>query len=331
MNDGTPAPRLNDLYAGIQADLDKVEQSLQDLGRSSNPLVAEINRYLFQKGGKRIRPALLILSAKLFGHRGEDHVFWSSLVEVIHTASLIHDDIVDKAELRRGRDTIHARWGSNITVLLGDYLYIRAIRYALKTRRMSLIDALAEVTTRMIEGELLECSVSGDPDLDETTYFAILEKKTAALFSAACRIGSLLGEATDEEADRLAAFGTDLGMAFQIIDDILDYTGQPDVLGKPVLSDLREGRITLPLIVTLRRLDKPAQESLRRLILDRDTDPEALARIQAIVAANGALKEASALAARYSESAKSRLAGLPASVESETLSRIGDFLVERTK
>jgi len=332
MTDPTPkTPVLNDIYARIQDDLDRVERLLQDMGRSRNALVSEINGYLFQKGGKRVRPALLILSAKLHGFSGDDHIFWSALVEVIHTASLIHDDIIDQADRRRGRDTVHARWDSNITVLLGDYLYIRAIQQALQTRRMEIIDIMADVTARMIEGELLECSVSGDPDLDEDTYFKILELKTAALFSAACRIGGILGGAGKADVDRLGAFGTNIGLAFQIADDLLDFTGDASSLGKPVLSDLREGRTTLPIILALRTLQGQARDDFRRLILDRPSDPASLGRIRDITAAQGALEEAARTGARYSAAAKAYLDGYAPSIEVETLRRIGDFVLERTR
>jgi len=320
---------LNDLYAGIEEDLERVERSLQELGRSPNPLVAEINDYLFQPGGKRIRPALLILSAKIHGYRGEEHIFWSALVEVIHTASLIHDDIIDNADRRRGRETVHTRWGSNITVLLGDFLYIQAIKQALATRRLPIIDIMAEVTAHMIEGELLECSFAGDPEIGEARYFEILERKTASLFSAACRIGGILGEAGREDVVRLGAFGTRIGLAFQVIDDLLDFTGRPSVLGKPVLSDLREGRITLPLILTLGRLDPAAREGLKRLILERDSEPEAIPRIQALVTSNGALQEAAARAARFADEARSVLDGFPESPATEAMRRLGDFILAR--
>jgi len=329
MTDPTRLSSLISLYAGIHEELERVERSLQEFGRSPNPLVAEINDYLFQPGGKRVRPALLILSAKLHGYEGDEHVFWSALVEVIHTASLIHDDIIDNADRRRGRETVHARWGSNITVLLGDFLYIQAIKNALATRRLPIIDIMAEVTSRMIEGELLECSSSGDPEIGEQTYFEILEKKTASLFSAACRIGGILGSAGEADVARLGSFGTNIGLAFQVVDDLLDFTGQPSLLGKPVLSDLREGRITLPLILTLRRLKGRDGEELRRWIRDRGSDPEAPARIQAAVAANGALDETARRAARFADSARSFLRGFPDSPAVATLLQLGDFILER--
>jgi octaprenyl-diphosphate synthase len=190
---------------------------------------------------------------------------------------------------------------------------------------------MAEVTSRMIEGELLECSVSGDPDIDEATYLEILAKKTASLFSAACRIGGLLGAAGKDEVARLGDYGTNVGLAFQIVDDLLDYTSRPETLGKPVLSDLREGRITLPLILTIRRLEGQAGKDLRRWIQNRDSDPEAISRLQATVAANGALEEAARTAARFSDAARAVLAGFPPSPAAAALLRIGDFILERTK
>jgi len=330
MTPSTKFSDLNGLYADIQGDMDRVERWLQELGRSSNPLVTEINDYLFQPGGKRVRPALLILAAKIHGYQGEEHVFWSALVEVIHTASLIHDDIIDNADRRRGRDTVHARWGSNITVLLGDYLYIQAIERALATRRLPIIDVMAEVTSRMIEGELLECSMVGDPDIEDRVYFEILEKKTASLFSAACRIGGLLGGADEQRVASLGSFGTKVGMAFQVVDDLLDFTGKPSLLGKPVLSDLREGRITLPLILTLRRLGGREREELRSWVLGPNKNPEALSRIQAAVAANGALEETARTAAGYVDAARQILAGFPDSPAVSTLSQLGDFILSRT-
>ena len=260
-----PVTNLNELYKAIQPELDEVEVLLRQIGRSSNPLIAEINSYLFQKGGKRIRPALLLSCSRLFGAKNGDAVFWSAMVEVIHTASLIHDDIIDNSPLRRGQDTIHAKWGPNITVLLGDFLYIKAIAMALKTEHHHIIGILADVSAELVEGELIEYSWSGRTELTEPTYFEILNKKTAGLFAAACGIGGVLGNASAEEEAQLRDFGRNLGLAFQIIDDVLDFTGDEAELGKPVLSDLREGRITLPLVDTLGRADEVSRRELVEL------------------------------------------------------------------
>jgi octaprenyl-diphosphate synthase len=321
---------LRELYSGIQADLDRVEIQLAELNRSSNPLIDEINAYLFVRGGKRIRPALLTLCARLHGNGGPDTVFWSALVEIIHTASLIHDDIIDNTDLRRGRETVHARWGANITVLLGDHLYIHAINQALRTRRWEIIETLAEASGAMIEGELLECAVNGDAGLGEDRYFEILSKKTASLFSAACRIGGMLGGADASAVERLAEFGRNIGLAFQVIDDLLDFTGQTADLGKPILTDLREGRITLPLIYTLRRLSEPGRADLLARIESRKRDPEAIPRVQAAVLASGAIPEASLKAKDLIARAKDILAAIPPSPAVLSLARLADFILERS-
>ena len=321
---------LSELYSEIQADLDRVELRLAELNRSDNPLIDEINAYLFVRGGKRLRPALLTLCARLHGDSGPDTVFWSALIEIIHTASLIHDDIIDNTDLRRGRETVHARWGANITVLLGDHLYIHAINQALRTRRWEIIETLADASGAMIEGELLECAVSGDTGLGEDRYFEILSKKTASLFSAACRIGGMLGGADASAVDRLAEFGRKIGLAFQIIDDLLDFNGRTSDLGKPVLTDLREGRVTLPLIYTLRRLPEPDRADLRARIEARNRDPEAILQIQAAVLASEAIPEVLRKAEDLIAEAKALLAEIPRSSAVLSLDRLADFILERS-
>lgn len=320
---------LRALYSGIREDLERVEARLAEVVRSDNPLIGEINAYVFAPGGKRLRPALLTLCARLAGNGGaQDAAFWSALVEIIHTASLVHDDIVDRTDLRRGRETVHARWGANITVLLGDHLYIRAIHQALKTRRYEIIDALAEASEMLVEGELLEYAVMGDPDVGEDRYFEILLKKTASLFSASCRIGGLVGGADPDLLRRLDEYGLNLGLAFQIVDDLLDFTGRPEEMGKPVLNDLREGRITLPLIYALKR--SKSRADLLAVIKAGLSDPGAIGRVQAAVLASGAIPEAAAKAGEYVVRAKAALAGSPPSPAAQTLARLADFVLERS-
>jgi octaprenyl-diphosphate synthase len=331
MADALKTAPLNDIYRTIQSDLDAVEGYLKELGGSANPLIAEINKYLFEKSGKRIRPALLILSAKLCGYQGRDHIFWSALVEIIHTASLIHDDIVDNSTLRRGQDTVHTRWGANITVLLGDFLYIQSIAMALKTRTYDLIDILADVTAQMIEGELIEYSMSGHAELSEEIYLEIINKKTAQLFANSCQIGGRLAGASAEETRRLKEFGLNLGLAFQIVDDLLDYSGDPATLGKPVLSDIREGRVTLPLIHALRKTKGEAREELVRGIRDRAADRNAAAKILEAIAATASLDHARGRAAAYIARAKKVLDAFPASEHRASLDEISDLVLRRKK
>jgi octaprenyl-diphosphate synthase len=331
MTDVSKLTPFHDIYKTIRTDLNAVENLLKEIGGSSNPLIAEVNKYLFQKEGKRIRPALLILCSKLGGYRGTDHVFWSALVEIIHTASLIHDDIVDNSFLRRGRDTVHAKWGPNITVLLGDFLYIQSIALALRTKNHAIIDILADVTVRMIEGELIEYSITGKPELSEDLYLEILDKKTAQLFSASCRIGGVLAGSLPEEEQRLYEFGRNLGLSFQIIDDLLDFTGDEATLGKPILSDFREGRITLPLIHALRRTKGQARVKLLHLIHNRKTEKNAGKKILAHIVSHGALDYAYQRAAAFSQKAKDILAAFPKSPHRESLNRMADMVLQRRK
>lgn len=328
----TTAGSLRALYSEIKDDLARTESRLAEIIRSENPLIAEINAYLFTRGGKRLRPALLILSSRLAGNsvRTDETAFWSALVEIIHTASLVHDDIVDRTDIRRGRATVHARWGANITVLLGDHLYIHAISQALRTRRYEIVDVLAEATERLVEGELFESAVMGDAGLGEDRYFDIIDKKTASLFAASCRIGGLVGGAEAALLLRLEDYGLNLGRAFQIVDDLLDYTGRPDELGKPVMTDLREGRITLPLILALKNGDGPQRTEILEAVARRNSDPGAVGRIHAVVLGSGAVPEAAARAGEFVARAKKALDGLPASAATETLARLADFVLQRS-
>jgi octaprenyl-diphosphate synthase len=329
MADGHKALKLDRVYGSIRADLEEVESRLREISRSPNPLIAEVNRYLFQKGGKRIRPALLILSAKMCGYTGADHVFWSALVEIIHTASLIHDDIVDNSTLRRGQDTVHAKWGPNITVLLGDFLYIQTIALALKTKVYPVIDALADVTARMVEGELIEFSVNGRVDLSEETCLEILDKKTASLFATSCHIGGLLAGIASGAEEKLARFGTALGLAFQIVDDVLDFQGEVRALGKPVLSDFREGRFTLPLLHALKHAPAKDRARLLDLVEHRKTRADAPLEVQKIVRASGSLEHALERARAFTREARDILADFPPSEHRDALGRIADLVLER--
>ena len=320
---------LLDVYHNIQGELDRVEDKLQFFTASENRLVAEISGYLFKKRGKRIRPALLILSAKLLGYAGEEHLQAASLVEFVHTASLIHDDIIDKADLRRGEDSVHARWGSNVSVLLGDFLYIKTIALALGSSQPRIVRILTDVSTRMIEGELDEFRRSRDLSLSEREYLGIISDKTAVLFAASCRIGGVLAEASPEQQEALAAYGLNLGLAFQIIDDLLDFKGSRERLGKPVLSDIREGRITLPLIYSINSDGRHNGLRLRALLEDKSLREETQSEILDIVRGNGALDYTFRRAREYSLRAREIMSGFPASAHREALSRLADFVLMR--
>lgn len=322
-------PSLKDLYRDIQADLNEVENELRRYAESSNPIIAEISNYLFRKGGKRIRPALVMLCAKLHGYSGTQHIPISALVETIHTASLIHDDIIDNSDTRRGRPTVHSRWGRNITVLLGDYLYITTLHRSLESGYRDIFRILTEASSRMIDGELFEYHQSSNLSLDEKDHLEILGKKTASLFAASCQIGSLLGGAGPEQQNQMAAFGWHLGMAFQLTDDLLDYTGDLKTIGKPVLADLQEGRITLPLIYALRQADEQSRRRVSRLFQDRLHNQEACREILEFVRSNGALDYTFEKAAEFARRSQAELESLPDTDSRRTLNLISEFILQR--
>lgn len=325
----TVAGTLNGLYRSIQPDLDRVEAELKGVVPRANPLLEEIGGYLFRQGGKRIRPALLLLSNRLFAPPHPEAVFWSAMVEILHTASLIHDDIVDNSDRRRGRATVHERWGANITVLLGDYLYIQSVLLSLRKRNDALINILADVTSRMIEGELIETSWSGKPEIPEPVYRDILDRKTAALFSGACRIGAELGGASSGQAAGMEAFGRELGMCFQLVDDWLDYAGDAAALGKPVMSDLREGRFTLPIIRALARLENGPRGELLARIEGLGSDPAAAPAILATIRDTGALEETLEEARESAQRAEAALRTMPEGEDRATLLGLIGLLLKR--
>lgn len=319
------------LYKDIRTDLDKVEQNLRLFADSPNKLISEISGYLFQKAGKRIRPALLMLCTKLLGYKGKEHILMSALVETIHTASLIHDDIIDNSKVRRGRESVHSRWGPNITVLLGDYLYIKSLGLSLQSQHRQIINILTDISARMIEGELNEYYMSGNFDLEEKDYLDTINKKTASLFSASCRIGGILAQASEDKEQRLTDFGMTLGMCFQIIDDLLDFTGEEKTLGKPVLSDISEGRITLPLIYTLKSDGNVNRKHLTELLKAKPLEKKAREEILEIVKSNGALDYTYRKAEEFSLRSKEIISFFPESVHRRSLILLSDYILTRRK
>ena len=293
------------------------------------PFVQQAGEYLFDGGGKRMRPALLLLSARLLGRDSDEEVTYAATIELIHTATLIHDDIIDNSSLRRGRQTINELWGNSLTVLLGDWLYTRALQKALEHGNLAVIRKLCDATLRMTEGELLAQQRLGAIDLSVDEYFAIIDRKTAQLFGAAASIPSLMSPVDAEAGVALERYGKALGTCFQVVDDLLDFTSSERELGKPVLGDLSDGKLTLPLILLLPRVELSARQAIQRVLEDRGFERTPSGEILDLVAREGTLQEAGEIAAAWAESARSALAGLPTNEAREALELAPDFVLHR--
>jgi octaprenyl-diphosphate synthase len=328
-----PSPiDLASIFEPVRDDLLLVEQEFLKHVESRVQLIPQMGRYIQSSGGKRIRPAVLLMAARLAGYAGDRAVLYASVVEFIHTATLVHDDIIDQSELRRGRLAVHSRWGNDITVLLGDYLYIKSMGLALTHDSLDLVRLLCEVTLRMIEGELYQLTKTGDVDITEDEHFDIIRRKTAYLFAGCAQIGGMLGGSTEEQQKALWDYGFNLGVAFQIVDDLLDYTADEAVLGKPIGSDLREGKITLPIIRLRERANGVVGPMLRRIVAERDLTRDDWTQIRQWLSEYGASDAAHATAVDYARLAQSSLAGaFGPSRERDALVTLPDYVLMRDR
>jgi octaprenyl-diphosphate synthase len=329
----TPShPGIARIFEPIREDLERVEHEFGRHVQSQVELIPRIGNYIQKSGGKRIRPAVLLMAARLCGYRGDRAVLYASVVEFIHTATLVHDDIIDDSDLRRGRLAVHSRWGNDITVLLGDYLYIKSMALALTQDALEVIRLLCDVTLRMIEGELYQLTKNGDLDITEQEHFEIIRRKTAYLFGGCAQIGGMLGNATPEQQQALQKYGFDLGIAFQLIDDLLDVTGDAAALGKPVGGDLREGKITLPIIRLLDRTGSDGvRDQIRAVVRDRGVTLDRWREIAKLLAEHRCLDYAYTRATEHAEAAKQQLTAFGPSAERDALVALADSLLSRDR
>jgi octaprenyl-diphosphate synthase len=292
--------------------------------------ITEIGEYLRNGGGKRIRPALLLLSAKLLDYQGQGAVRLGAVVEIIHTATLVHDDIIDEAKTRRGRPAANTQWGNSKCVLAGDWLYMQAFKIAVQERNFRILDTLIELTQQMVEGELLQMEKLGKLiTLDE--HFDLIFRKTACLFSVCMRLGAILGGPTAEQEEALGRYGHNLGMAFQIVDDVLDLTASEDVLGKPVASDLREGKATMAVIHAIERCTAEERTKIETVLQHGAFNGVTHAEILEILQRYGSLEAATAMAAQYAESACKSICTFPDTEIKRALLWAPEFVVAREK
>ena len=322
---------LAQIFEPIRNDLEAVEQEFVRHIQSRVALIPEMGRYIQSSGGKRVRPAVLLMASRLCGYTGDRAVLYASVVEFIHTATLVHDDIIDGADLRRGRLAVHSRWGNDITVLLGDYLYIKSMAMALTQDSLEIIRVLCDVTLRMIEGELYQLTKTGDVDITEEEHFEIIRRKTAFLFGGCAQIGGMLGDVTAEHAEALREYGFNLGITFQLVDDLLDYTADATALGKPIGGDLREGKVTLPIIFLLHRGGDDADRLIRSVVNERAVTPEQWREILRLLAEHGAMDLAYERAVEYAERAKTCLEIFPPSRERDALLALPDYVLARDR
>jgi octaprenyl-diphosphate synthase len=312
----------------LRDDLAAIEREFGRDTVSGVRVVTEVGEYLRAGGGKRIRPALLLLATRLFGEAGRSAIRLGAVVEIIHTATLVHDDIIDEAQTRRGRPAANTQWGNSKCVLAGDWLYMQAFKVAVQERNFRVLDVLIDLTQQMVEGELLQMEKLGRC-VSEEEYLDLIFRKTACLFSVCMRLGGIVAGATPEQEEALGAYGRDLGMAFQIVDDVLDLTASEDVLGKPVASDLREGKVTMAVIAALRKCTSEERALIEVVLRERAFKTVGHHQIVQVLHRYGAVETAMARAASFAASAAKAICNFPDSEIKRALLWMPEFVVAR--
>lgn len=320
---------IEEVWELYREDLKRVEEQIHTDLKSNIPLIDTISTYLFNSGGKRFRPLLLILTSELTGYHGGIHIEMASVIELIHAATLLHDDVIDEAHIRRGNKTARMLWGNQASILVGDYLYTKAQCKIVSLRNHEINEVVAEATRRMTKGELAQLAYNADFQITEEDYLQIIGNKTAALIAAACRIGAVLGECPDDKKDRIESFGWDLGMAFQLADDTLDYAANRSKLGKSIGKDLQEGKITLPLLCLLQRCSQNEATRIEEIIRLSTFTGENLDFILKLMQEHGVIEYSFDKARVYVEKAKKSLMPFKDSISLQALFAVADYVVDR--
>jgi len=318
-----------EIFDLVRDDLAKVEEEIRLESVASVDAITTIGRYLQSAGGKRLRPILVLLSAKLAGGATRGAVRMAAVVEMIHAATLVHDDVIDYAETRRGRPSTNAVWGNHTSVLAGDWLYMQAFQIALEERNFAVLDLLIGLTQRMVEGELLQLERIGKIEVSEADYMELVDRKTASLFSACARLGAIFGGASDGGIEKLGEFAWNLGMAFQLVDDVLDFTAAENVLGKPVGSDLREGKVTLPLIYALERATAEERAEVATVLGNGHYDGIPFARMSELILRHGGIERATERAQSFRDKARLLIAEFPESPYQRALAAVTELVTDR--
>lgn len=321
--------RLSECTAHVQADLESFDRKLHDCLRGDSPLISSVARHLLKSKGKRIRPAFVFLAARAADIYTDAAVDASLAIELIHTATLLHDDVVDESDVRRGQETVNYKWKNLISVLMGDYIFAKAFRVMVGTQSIELIDAISRATERVSVGELRQIEETQNYALSEEVYLEIIADKTASLFAVSCEVGPILTRCSDEERRRFNEFGEKIGTAFQIADDLLDFVGDPEVTGKELGNDVFNGYVTLPLIHSLQQVGEKAGKEIIET-LKKGQGKKTFDKVYAFVEENGGLEYTSQRAAELGEQALEALGGLKPSVYLDALNTLVRFTVARS-
>lgn len=318
---------IQSIYALIRQDMDAVNTMIQQRLQSEVVLINQLGHYIINSGGKRLRPAIALLSARACGYQGDAHINLATIIEFIHTATLLHDDVVDHSEMRRGKETANSVWGNEASVLVGDFLYTRAFEMMVELDSMRLMQILSHTTNIIAEGEVLQLLNVHDADTTEQSYLQVIHHKTAKLFEAAGQLGAVLSKTDIDTEKALGKYAMHLGSAFQLVDDLLDYSAQSDTIGKNIGDDLAEGKPTLPLIYAMRHGDSEQSSLIRQAIENGDRDR--IDDIIAIIQNTGAIDYTAQTALQEAAAAKSALQILPDSEYKTALLSLADFAVSR--
>jgi octaprenyl-diphosphate synthase len=322
---------MPDVWDAYKKELEEVEDQVRQNLDSKVALVNTVAAHILNSGGKRIRPLLLVLSARLCGYTGKDDIILGSLIEFIHTATLLHDDVVDEADLRRGRRSASRLWGNQVSILVGDYLYSKAICHIVGLRNQAINEVLSAVCCKMAEGEVLQLSVSDHALVTEGEYLRIVEYKTAALIAASCRLGAIISDVPADQEDALFRFGQHLGIAFQLADDTLDYAANSDRLGKSLGQDLRQGKVTLPLLHLLQHCPEQDKQLIKDRMETRTLTDVDLNRILSLMKEYGSIRYALERARAFVVAAKTDLAFFEDSSAKRALCVVADYMVDRDR
>jgi octaprenyl-diphosphate synthase len=322
-------PSLDALIALVADDLKAVNQLIVDRMQSPVLLIPQLAGHVVAAGGKRLRPMLTLAAARLCGYAGLRHVKLATCVEFIHTATLLHDDVVDDSNLRRGLASANALWGNKSSVLVGDFLFSRAFELMVEDGSLEVLRILSQASSIIAEGEVMQLLTTCDLETDEAAYLRVIRAKTAQLFAAACEIGAVVAERPKSEAEALAAYGMNFGIAFQLIDDVLDYSAKQVTLGKTIGDDFRDGKITLPVVLAFRRSNAEEQTFWRRTLADLEQQAGDLDRALGLLTRQNALADTVLRAREYADAARAALAPFPDSCEKRILAALVDFCIER--